>query len=516
MANRRMLEYKKILKSISALFAALLVAQFAMVSSAKAAESVRLDSNENLFVVLAAINMCSYDADVNSPNNSPMRAELRRALGTIDIPVLPEMQAFYKKHRQYDATEDLSQYISLALSLTGAPDFAWRVRDVEVPPDALALQDFRPLLAQFYRQARMPAMWQQAQKRLDKEQERYHTPLLNTTSVINSYLRAPSGGYLGRNFRVWIDLLGAPNQVQTRNYAEDAFVAVTHACQPVSDSDATCTEPPKIFDIRHAFLHYQIDPLVIKWGLALDSKKSLIDFARGAQALDDRYKNDFVLLATESLIKAIEAKLDKRPDGAMVAARQGFILAPAFYDRLATYEAQPQGLRFYLPDMIDGIDPGKETKRLDTVKFDKSRPVSTIRTVKPAAPQLSPAAKLLAEADSLLKSRQMEESKKAYLKALDQRAEPGELAQAWYGLGKLAIFANQPETAFKLFEKAIITEPDDWTKAWANVYLARLSKAAKEIDAASKYYSAALAVKSETASDARVAAEKESAVLPKK
>ena len=46
--------------------------------------------------------------------------------------------------------------------------------------------------------------------------------------------------------------------------------------------------------------------------------------------------------------------------------------------------------------------------------------------------------------------------------------------------------------------------------------LARLSKAAKEIDAASKYYAAVLAVKSETAGDVRLTAEKESAVLPKK
>ena len=462
---------------------------------------------------MAAINMCGYDADVNSPNNSPIRAELRRVLAAQNIPVLAEMKSFYKHHQKYDATEDLSQYISLALSIGPAPDFAWRTRDVEVPPDALALQDFRPLLAQFYTQAHLRSLWQQAYPLYEKELERYHSSMLEINTVINSYLRAPSGGYLGRVFRVWIDLLASPNQVQTRSYGDDAFAIVTHACIPKSESDATCTEPPKVFDIRHAYLHYHIDPIVIKWGLALDTKKSLIDFAKGAPALDERYKSDYVLLATECLIKAIEAKLDKRPDNVSFAARQGFILTPVFYDLLATYEAQPQGLRFFLPEMIDAIDPSKETRRLDAVKFDKTRPVSTIKNAKPAPPALSPAGQTLAQADAQLKSRNIEEARKLYTKALDQRASDGEHAQGWYGLAKIALMQNQPESAYKLFEKALTTTPDDWTRAWSYVYLGRLSKAAKDPESAKKFYGQALAVKGEAAIDARQAAEKEAAAI---
>lgn len=480
---------------------------------ARAAETVRLDTNENLFIVMAAINMCGYDADVNSPNNSPVRAELRRVLGAENIPVLPEMKLFYKKHQKYDLTEDLSQYISLALSIGPAPDFAWRTRDVEVPPDALALQEFRPLLAQFYTQAHLRSLWQQAYPLYERELERYHKGMLNINTLVNAYLRAPSGGYLGRVFRVWIDLLASPNQVQTRNYGDDAFAIVTHACLPKSETDATCTEPPKDFDIRHAYLHYHIDPIVIKWGIALDNKKSLIDFAKGAPALDERYKSDYVLLATECLIKAVEAKLDKRPDNVAVAARQGFILTPVFYDQLAVYEAQQQGLRFFLPDMIDAIDPAKETKRLDAIKFDKTRPVTTIRNARPAPPALSPAAQTIAQADTQLKARNIEEARKLYTKALDQRAAEGEHAQSWYGLAKIALMQNQPESAQKLFEKALTTSPDDWTKAWSYVYLGRLSKAAKDPESAKKFYGQALAVKGEAAADARVAAEKESAAV---
>ncbi len=42
-------------------------------------------------------------------------------------------------------------------------------------------------------------------------------------------------------------------------------------------------------------------------------KRSLSDFAQGAAALDESYKSDFLLLTTESLIRAIEARMDRKP-----------------------------------------------------------------------------------------------------------------------------------------------------------------------------------------------------------
>ena len=206
--------------------------------------------------------------------------------------------------------QDLSQYVSYALSVKGPPDFGWRTRDVDVPPDALALSGFTPLLIDFYRQANLADFWQRSQPAIDKEMEKYHSPLVATTSSINGYLRVPVSGYLGRKFQVFVDLLGAPEQVQTRNYADDSFVIVTSSDQP------------RLFDIRHAYLHFQIDPIVIKYGVALDQKRSLIDFVQNAP-VEPEFKTDFVLLANESLIKAVESRLDKNPSEADRAAHQG-------------------------------------------------------------------------------------------------------------------------------------------------------------------------------------------------
>ena len=81
------------------------------------------------------------------------------------------------------------------------------------------------------------------------------------TTLIDACLRAGTGGYLGRRFSVYIELLGAPEQVQTRNYGDDAFVIVTPS------------EKPRMYDIRHAYLHFQIDPIMIKYGMDLQQKR---------------------------------------------------------------------------------------------------------------------------------------------------------------------------------------------------------------------------------------------------
>ena len=49
-------------------------------------------------------------------------------------------------------------------------------------------------------------------------------------------------------FQIYIDLLGAPNQIQTRSYGSNYYVVVTPSAEP------------RIRDVRHAYLHYLLDP----------------------------------------------------------------------------------------------------------------------------------------------------------------------------------------------------------------------------------------------------------------
>ena len=459
----------------------------------RAADSLQLTSNENLFAVLAAINAAGYDEGLALPDNHPIRAQLRDYLAKQNIPVLPELRLFYKRHLQRNGVQDLSQYISWSLSVTGAPDFAWRVRDVEVPPDAQALAGFQPLMIDFYRQANIAELWRRAQPVYDAELEKYHPGLIKITNSVDGYLRVPAAGYLGRRFQVVVDLLGAPEQVQTRNYGEDAFVILTPSPEP------------RLFDIRHAYLHFEVDPIVIKFGMALQQKKSLIDFVQTAP-VEEQFKQDYTLLANESLIKAVEARIDKNNGAVTQAAQQGYILAPHFAEQLAVFEKQQQGLRFFLEDMIEAIDLKRETARIGAIKFDTSQAQRlTKKIVTPVKePELSPSGKTLQQAEDMYLKRTLDEAKKLYLRSLEQRGAREEHAQAWYGLARISVLQNQPDEALKLFDKVLGSSPDAPTKAWTYVYLARLAKAAGEPDKAGQFYREALAIPD--ASDGAVAA----------
>jgi hypothetical protein len=472
-------------------------------SGLKGADNLQLGASQNLFAVMAAINAAGYDEGVALPDNNPLRGQLREYLAKQNIGVLPELKTFYRKHMQRNGVQDLSQYISYALSVTGPPDFAWKTRDVDVPPDAMALSGFTSLLIDFYRQANVEEMWNRSQPAFEREMEKYHSSLVATTSAIDAYLRVPAGGYLGRSFQVYVDLLSAPEQVQTRNYGVDAVVIVTPS------------EKPRVFDIRHAYLHFELDPIVIKFGLGLDQKRSLIDFA-GQAPLEPAYKSDFVLLSNESLIKAVESRLDKNRGEVDQAARQGYILTPYFAEQLPVFEKQEQGMRFYFEDMIAGIDLKHESNRIGAIKFDAAPLVRAGKQVQVAAPEpkLSPSGQTLEQAEELYLKRSLDPAKGLYMKSLEQTGSAAEHAQAWYGLARISVLQKQNDAAVKLFEKTLGASPDDPTKAWTLVYLARLAIAATDPERAARFYQEALAVKGASEA-AHKAAETESRNIPK-
>jgi hypothetical protein len=301
------------------------------------AQTNQLDTNIQLYTVMAAANAAGFDAGLDSvlyqadpkpdsPDIARLRLEIRKALEAKKLPVITELKKVYEQHKPRHAdAQDFSQYVSLALSITGPPDFAWKGRQVDIPLDALALDEFRSLLPDFYNQAEIGDLFKRSQPALEHMIEVYHSPVAKMAFEISSYLRMPLGGNLGRNFQIYVDALGIPNFIQGRAYGDTYYVIVTPSLEP------------RVRDIRHSFLRYTIDPIGTKYGLALMEKRSLLDIAVSAPALPDVFKTDFVLLATESLIKAIEARLDRTPDTVKSALDQGYVLTPFFFEQLPAY-----------------------------------------------------------------------------------------------------------------------------------------------------------------------------------
>lgn len=458
----------------------------------------QLDASPSLFSVLAALNAAGFDTDIDSPTNHPLRMAVRKAIAAKNPPSLARLKSYVTARKKWTATEELSQYISFALSVDGPPDFKPRFNPNQMPPDAAALDGFSSILADFHREAGIDELWQQAQPAIEQVIQKYHAPVANALLDANMYLRNPTSGIRGRRFQIYVDLLGAPNQVHVRSFGDDYFVVVTPSPEP------------RVNDIRHAYLHYVLDPLSIRYSGNLEKKRGLIDLAQGSPILGEAYKNDFGLLAGMSLVKAVEARMDRKLGQAHVdqAMREGFVLTAYFAEALQGYEKQEQALRLYLPEMIDRIDLKKEDERIGRVEFAKERAVKTVKPATPPPPQISEVEAQLKKAEDSYAQRELPASREGFRKALEMPASPSTHAKAYFGLARIATLERDPEAAQQLFEKTLSLDPEPFERGWTHVYLARLAMAAQDPEAAEKHYQAALAV--EGASEAaRKAAQQE-------
>ena len=458
-----------------------------MAARASAAERGQLDASPTLFTVMAAINAAGYDAEISSPNNHPLRMAVRQALAAKKLECLPDLQKFYRAHRQENDTATLSQYISFALAVDGLPDFSFKGRAVDMPPDAQEVAGIAPLLERFAREADIQDLWKRSQAAIEQYASFYHAPVSQAILQVNGYLRQMTSGFQGSHFQVYLELLAAPNQVQTRSYGRNYFVVVTPSSELRVDA------------IRHGYLYYLLDPLATINAEVLERKKGLIDHTGRARALAEQFKSDFLLLTTGSLVKAVEARLDKKPELVHEALLEGYILAPYFSEQLPAYEKQEQSMRFYYADMVKGIDLRREDARLSQVEFARAAPVKTVKTapVEAPPPVLAGAAKTLDEAESLYTGRQLDAAREKFLQVLRETDEKPLHAKAYYGLARVAMLNKDPETAERLFQKTLELDPPPQEKAWAYVYLGRLAELAGEQgdhEAAVKYYQSALAV----------------------
>jgi tetratricopeptide (TPR) repeat protein len=468
------------------------------VSRTYAAEQNQLDGNAALFSVMTALQAAGFD-----PNGSvtPLGAGIQEHIAGKKLQVVSELTNFVATHHKPTLGEDLAQYVSFALSVTDPPEFQSKFRSGEVPPDVVALEGFEQLMIRFHRDAGIGDIWTKVQPQLDQTLAKYQEPVSRTLLEATGYLRNPTSGYMGRRFQVYLDLLGRPNQIQTRSYGDDYYVVLTPA------------QEPQIEEIRHAYLHYLLDPLATKFSEPVNKKRSLGDYAQASPVLEEYYKSDFLLLTIESLIKAIESRLfhgpvDKREAIVKKGLSEGFVLTPYFAEALPAYEKQEVAMRLYFPDMIAAIDLKKEDKRLEKVEFATRREGKKVSESVPRPPPapVSPAEKSLQSAEKLYADRDLDQARDVYRRVLEQTEDKSLHARTYYGLARIAALQKDPELAEKLFRKTLEAAPDSQTRAWAEVYLGRLADASGEREQAAQHYQAALAVEG-ASSGARQAAE---------
>ena len=444
----------------------------------------QLDADVRMFTIMAAINIAGYDDGYGSSQDSIVRQAVRTALEDFNGPSRRLITNAYAQFKLSDPSENLSQFVTYALVCEPPPTFELRANlPTDLPPEIRRLRSFAPLFEQFYREANIETLWAKYQPAYNQELDRYQASLVPMLFRTAGYLRLSLQSREFAGFKVWIDLLGAPNSLNTRLYGGNVQV-VAHSSERI-----------KLDEIRHSFLVHLLDRLSIRYRDVVAKKEVLSRFALFAPALPESYKTDFELLVTASLVNAIETRLSRGADEEKRAKveqhmREGYILTPYFFEALPEFEADTRTINKYYTDLIEGIDLKKEAARLQDVKFAE-RPQRELEQAEPKRVELSEVDKLLQRAEFLLGQEMTEEAREAYLAA--QTKAGGGNAQAEYGLARVAITEADPDLAREHFLRAADLASDDpHIRAMSHLYVGRIEDIVGNRDQAVVHYQLAL------------------------
>jgi tetratricopeptide (TPR) repeat protein len=456
---------------------------------------ITLDSSETIFSVLAALNTCGYDRDltISDATRSNVRAELQRNLRDSEEAEASRtaLCEFYQGHMaSKDENRNLSQYISLALYLDGPPHFVPRLKEEELPPDASAIAGFGKLLENFYAKAGLHSIWERHRRDYAAAMNRYHEPLHKMVFDTEIYLKQPSSQYLGRRFTIYLDFMGSPSETDARNYGADYYVVVFPA--PNTPTGETPKTALKMEQIRHTFLHYELDPLAEKHFTAIKGLEPLLQSVKRAP-LEEGFKSDISLLVTECLIRAIEIRTTggKQPaEEAMRAqavddtVKQGYILTRYFYNAMVGFEKDPVGIRGAYGDFLANVDLKKEEKAAAEVQFASATSPELVRLSRPEE------RRMLVTAEKRLAAGDPKGAQELAQQALDKKI--GDQGRALFILAEVAVANKNRDGAQDNFQKAIAATQDPKVVGWSHVYLGRILDMKEDRAAALEEYRAAL------------------------
>ena len=501
--------------------------------------AITLETSEPLFFLATALNTCGHDADLaaSAPIRTTIRQEINAAL-TASAEARDARDAlcsYVQLHTLSDPGRNLAQYVSLAVYLKPPPDLSPVGEETELPPDSTQVINILPLLRTFSETVHLHALWVNHRAEYDDLVNRVHDPLTRMILNTNIYLGLPVSSYDGRRFLVLLEPMLAPSNTNARIYASDFLVVASPAGQPLGQVHMD--------QVRHTYLHYEVEPLVYARAAAMDRLLPLLKSVQDAP-LEFVYKSDIVALITECLIKAIEARtmdvgiakpvrptvIKARSDierfdaetsvyerqaevvrrqSVQLAVRQGWVLVDYFYDKLGAMEHSNISLKEDIGEMVYGMDVQRELHKDLQVAFLPEGSNDFVRRAPVQPTGLRLAERKLLQGDTAA-------AEELANKAL---ADPAaDHAQANYLLARIALMDKDPDTAVARFESVLSTSKEPRTLAWSHIYLGRLYDVKPDRQKALAEYRAALTVR-DSQPDTKAAADsglKQPFTLPKR
>jgi len=449
---------------------------------------VNLDTSETLFSFAATLSACGFGqvAGQEPEGTDPLRTKIRGELQqTVDgseplAEFTRSMCQFYRDHQTGDSGRDYAQYVSLALFTDGPPTFRAKMREAELPPDAVYVFGFLPLVAEFYQKAKLHDLWLKHRAEYNGLIEHYTDPVAKMVFNTDIYLKLALSGYLGREFIVYLEPLGALGQVNARNYGDNYYVVLTPSGNAL-----------QVEQIRHTYLHYVLDPMALKHSGAIQRLSPLLEVVKTAP-MDESFKGDMSLLLTESLIRAIEIRsrktsLDEQKAAVLAAMQEGYILTQYFSDALVAFEKDPAGLQSMYGEMVMAIDGGKIAREATAIQFAAQASPELVVGVRQRRASTQPTLRL---AEQRLSTGDISGAQKLAQQALDEKKE--DTGYALFILARASTMSKDMEGARSYFERTLEVSKEQKLIAWSHIYLGRIYDLQEDRDSALEQYKAAL------------------------
>ena len=248
----------------------------------------------------------------------------------------------------------------------------------------------------------------------------------------------------------------------------------------------------KMDQIRHTFLHYELDPLADKHFTDIKRLEPLLQSVKRAP-LEESFKTDISLLVTECLVRAIEIRSSggKQPaDEAMRAqavddaVKQGYILTRTFYDGAVAFEKDPAGIREAYAGLLESVDLKKEEAKASAVQFASKTSPELVQLSRPEE------RRMLFSAEKRLAAGDAKGAQELAQQALDKKI--GDQGRALFILAQVAVANRNRDGAEDNFQKAIEASKDPKVVGWSHVYLGRILDMKEDRDAAMHEYREAL------------------------
>jgi hypothetical protein len=391
---------------------------------------VSLQPDARLIIVMAALDAAGFDPTPAGKEPSAFRLLVRKDQANLDVGLRGRMKDFFDRHQlpaPATPADQAARYVSLAYALGAPPLLDAPERSEDLPAGILDVLDFAPLVRDFFKKSgieeRLPAYLLAYQM----EGDRLRQPAAEMVRAVLSYLhtrpiivtnervkikspekkKSSTTAYSirthDRKFYIVPDLLAAPGTVNFRVIADDYYAIVPEGTDPASS------------EMLRGYLQFVIDPLVLKFNKEIaaqrDQVKALIEMRTKEGAV---VSPDVFVVISRSMVAAAGARYEEANRLTAVtniqrrrlqqakddAARQtvakeaeasraaiadetlarlveeyerGAVLDFFFADRLRDWQASGFDIGNFFAEMIAGIDPARENKRLAEVSAAKDR-----------------------------------------------------------------------------------------------------------------------------------------------